>query len=126
VLLAVLCALYVIPYGVIGCTLGGPHLQTPDIHSGAAFFEKPDTVVISIQANGVHSIGSVRVPLDQLQSMLGEIHLRTPDRPLEIQADQRVPTTTVLHALAIARDAGFSECYVFGHEHSLLEIRATP
>lgn len=119
VLLTVIFTVY-IPLGAIVC---GPFTGLrPDVLTGAAYFERPRTTVLSIQRDGVYVVGGRAVPDEQLVTQLQDARARAPDVPLELQADRKLPTDRVLHALAAARSAGYSEVYLFGHEHSLLDV----
>lgn len=122
VILVILFSLYVIPFGTIVC--GGISLSPADIQAGSSFFEKPGTIPVSIKADGTFFIGPSIVPAGQLVSVLRDVRRTLPNLALEIRGDRRASSTDVFRALAAARDAGYSEAYVFGNEHSILELSA--
>jgi hypothetical protein len=121
VALTVMWALY-LPLINIGCTF--PARYTPDVLQGEAFFEKPPTVRLAINRDGTYSIGSAMVRVTQLGEELRRARAGEPALPLEIDADGRLPTSKIVRALAAAQHAGYTEAYVFGHQHSLIEVAA--
>ena len=116
--LTLLFALYMPSGAIIDPFIG----HAPDVTQGKPFFGKPRTTVVSIHRDGMHRVGTTAVPLAALPDQLRKAHAAEPTLPLEIEADRRLPTAAVFRVLAAAQQAGYTEAYVFGHEHSLLEI----
>lgn len=123
VVLAVLCGLYVLPLSVIVCFPGGPYPDTPDIRTGTAFFEKPAMVQVSIARDGAMYVAGQRVrTVVDVTPVLRELRKAHPDVSIEIRADRRIATSDVFRVLQAMRDAGFTEAYVFGHAHSMIDL----
>jgi len=121
-LLAVLFAMFLAPFGAIVC--GPLAVISPDVGTGKPVFEKPTTTLLSIKADGSCFVDSYLVPRHELTAHLRAAREAAPSRALEINADRRLRSDDVTRVLAAARDAGYTEAYVFGHTHSLLEVLA--
>ena len=120
--LTVLCALY-LPFTTMGCS---PFARnTPDVRQGEAFFEKPPTMRLAINRDRTYMVGSSVVRASQLDEELRRARAGNPGLTLEIEADGGLPTSAIVRALAVAQTAGYTEAYVFGHQHSLIELAAT-
>ena len=91
------------------------------MRSGEPYFEKGDVLLVSIDTNGAVLVGPTVVPAYELATFLARSRAEAPALPLEIRADRRVPTGSVLNVLRAAREAGYSRVYVFGQAQSLLE-----
>ncbi|HEX3579129.1 MAG TPA: biopolymer transporter ExbD, partial [Thermoanaerobaculia bacterium] len=71
----------------------------------------PDTdkqLQISVKSDGTVYLGSLPVLKEQMQSELGKIHDRTPDREIAVKGDKLVKYGAVLDALKACREVGFN------------------
>ena len=119
-LLVVLFVFYVIPTGINNCY---PHqLRIPVVQAEQAFYGKPPTTLLSIAADGSCFIGTALIPRRDLTAHLRSARESEPSLPLEIAGDGRLSSGAVVDVLRAARDAGYTEAYVFGRPHSLLDI----
>lgn len=115
-LLAVLFAMYM-PYTAMAC---GPFVRSkPDVREGQLFFDKPEMITIRISHDGQYGAGDRVVPPRDLPARIRELRAARPDLPLEIEADRRVPASSVFLAFAAARDAGYTEAWIFGYRRAL-------
>jgi len=71
----------------------------------------PDTekqLQISVKSDGSVYLGSTVVMAQQVQSELGKIHDRTPDREIAVKGDRLVKYGKVLDVLKACREVGFN------------------
>jgi biopolymer transport protein ExbD len=123
VVVTLLFALY-LPYTAIVCVFRGLP-ATPEIRAGEVYWEKPDTLVVSVQRDGSVFLGPNVVRLRVLTSELSRAHMLWPDRPLELRVDGRVTLGELEPVLSAAREAGYSAFYVFGRDRSILQLTPT-
>jgi biopolymer transport protein ExbD len=118
VVLAVTFALYV-PFTAIICDFRPPD-NLPEIKSGDAYWEKPETYVITVRGDATVLIGAQRVPLSRVADELRTIRRIAPDRPIELRASGRVTLGQLEPVLSAIREAGYSSYFVFGPERTLI------
>lgn len=64
---------------------------------------------ISIKDDGSVYVGPNVVRKDQVQSLLEEIHQRTPDREIAVKGDRKVKYGDVIDVLKACREVGFND-----------------
>jgi biopolymer transport protein TolR len=72
----------------------------------------PDTekqLQISVKEDGTIYLGPNVIRKEQLESMLKEIHERTPDREIAVKGDQRVKYGDVMTVMRACREVGFQD-----------------
>lgn len=72
----------------------------------------PDTekqLQISVKDDGTIYLGPNVIRREQLESMLKEIHERTPDREIAVKGDKRVKYGDVMVVLRACREVGFQD-----------------
>jgi biopolymer transport protein TolR len=72
----------------------------------------PDTekqLQISVKEDGTIYLGPNVIRKEQLESMLKEIHERTPDREIAVKGDQRVKYGEVMTVMRACREVGFQD-----------------
>lgn len=120
VVITLFFALY-LPYTAIVCGFEPP-AAVPEIRAGEVHWEKPDTFVVSLQADGDVFLGPNRVPMRILTRELVKARTLWPSRPLELRVDGRVTLGELAPVLSSAREAGYSAFYVFSREQSIVQL----
>lgn len=72
----------------------------------------PDTekqLQVSVKEDGTIFLGPNVIRKEQLESMLKEIHERTPDREIAVKGDKRVRYGDVMMVLRACREVGFQD-----------------
>lgn len=123
VVLSILAALYLVPYGVIICTFSGV-VAKPEITAGGVYFETPIATNVTVTRGGDVLVDHAFVPLPKLEGVLRAEHSRNAGRPLQIDADRHLTLGKLGPVLAAVRRAGYDSFFVFGHRSTVLELAA--
>ena len=70
---------------------------------------KPETIRLSIDAQGIYYWNEVKIEASALAGQLQAAALKTPQPELHIQGDRAVRYESVAHAMALARRSGLSK-----------------
>jgi biopolymer transport protein ExbD len=122
VLLVVLFAFYLAPFGVIVC--GGIPVNPPEIRAGEAHFDRPVAIIVTVKRDRAVYVGPNVVPADGLRAELERVRATFPGCPLELRADRKITMAQLTPVLRAMRDAGYSQFSVFGRPSSVLELAA--
>jgi biopolymer transport protein TolR len=78
--------------------------------------EEPQ-LAVSMEADGTLYVDGRRVPVDELQSVLGEIWSLTPNRPVVVKGDRRLRYEQVRWVLQSVSAAGFRRAALMADAH---------
>jgi biopolymer transport protein ExbD len=123
VLLVILFAFYLVPFGSIVCGIGIP-VNPPDIRAGDAYFDRPIAITVTVKRDHAVYVGPNIVPMHALGEELQRVRAAFPGRPLELKADRKITMSELTPVLRAMRAAGYSEFSVFGPPSSVLELAA--
>ncbi|HEV7764539.1 MAG TPA: biopolymer transporter ExbD [Thermoanaerobaculia bacterium] len=120
VVMALAFALYVPFMGII-CDFR-PIPDMPQIRAGNAYWEKPETYVVSVKSDATVYIGALRVQPSDVADELRTIRRIAPDRPIELRVSGRVTLGQLEPVLSAMREAGYSSYFVFGSQRALIAL----
>ena len=87
--------------------VNGVPVQLPKTNTSEAVTEATRQLSITVKDDGTLFVGASVLRWEQLAGELQRIHGTTPDRPVSIRGDKRVPYGEVVDVLDACRTAGF-------------------
>jgi biopolymer transport protein ExbD len=121
VALVILFAIYAVPFGTISAGSQVP-ADVPAITAGEAYFDKPDTIVVTLRSDKSIYVGPNAVRRSDLESHLRIMRGKYPDRMLELRAFKAATLGDIAPVLGAMRGAGYSQFWVFGRRSAVLEL----
>jgi biopolymer transport protein ExbD len=121
VVLVVLFSMYLVPFGAIVCGAGVP-VNTPAITAGEEYFDKPDTIILTVRADRSVYLGPNAIRPAELEAHLRALRLKYPERGLELRAAGTSTLGELAPILGAMRRAGYPRFWVFGNRSSILEL----
>ena len=123
IVLVVLASMYLVPFGSIVCGAWVP-VNTPTITAGDAYFDKPDTIILTVRADKSVYLGPNAIRPRDLEANLRQLRLKYPERGLELRAAGTSTLGELAPVLGAIRRAGYPRFWVFGNRSSVLELTA--
>jgi TolR protein len=87
--------------------VNGVAIELPKSNTAESMTEEKRQLLITVKADRTLFIGASVLRSEQLAGELDRIHRVTPDRPVSIRGDKRVPYGEVVDVLDACRTAGF-------------------
>ncbi|MEA2571326.1 MAG: biopolymer transport protein TolR [Acidobacteriota bacterium] len=87
--------------------VNGVPVQLPKTNTSEPVTEATRQLSITVRDDGTLFVGASVLRSEQLAGELDRIHRATPDRPVSIRGDKRVPYGEVVDVLDACRTAGF-------------------
>ena len=121
VVLLVLFGIYILPFGTSPFGSQVP-AEMPAITAGEEYFDRPETIIVTLRADKVVYVGANAVRRTDLESHLRTMHLKYPERMVELRAFKRATLGDLAPVLGAMRGSGYSRFWVFGRPSAVLEL----
>jgi biopolymer transport protein TolR len=103
------CLVLLIIFMVVTPLLGRSDVQLPETPAPDPMAEKPGQLTVAVEADGRIALGKLHLAgAADLAAALREVHGRSPEREVVIQADRRLRYGEVRQVLARVNQAGFA------------------
>jgi biopolymer transport protein TolR len=93
---------------VLPTVINGIPVDLP-VAKGDAVGELAQQLAITVKDDGTVYLGTIALRKEQVSSELQRLHAESPNRPVAVRGDKKVPYGEVAGVLDACRDAGFSD-----------------
>jgi biopolymer transport protein TolR len=93
---------------VLPTVINGIPVKLP-VAKGEAVGELAQQLAITVKDDGTVYLGTIALRREQVSSELRRLHAESPNRPVAVRGDKKVPYGEVAGVLDACRDAGFND-----------------